>query len=88
MKKPCKIEVKSIRSSILEAEFSPDTAPDFWEQVEADGVLPEELYDTDTSDRIGDEMYMEPEFAENGESVLNSAGTVERMKDGTVWNHP
>ncbi len=84
MKKTCKIEVKSTRHSILEQEFSPDTAEDFWDRVEADGVLPEEFFDPESTDRTGDELYMEPDFPEAGESVLNGYGIVEKSADGTV----
>ncbi len=84
MKKACKIQVKSIRHSILEQEFSFDTAADFWEQVEADGILPEEFIKPDISDRTGDALYMEPEFPSPNESVLTSYGIVEKSADGTV----
>ncbi len=84
MKQRCKIEVKSIRRSVLEQEFSPRNAEEFWEQVEADGVLPEELFETDASDREGEALYMEPDAPEPNESVLNSYGVVEKTEDGTV----
>ena len=84
MKQSCKIEVKSTRRSVLEQEFTPQNADEFWDQVEADGVLPEELFETDTSDRTGDALYMEPDFPEPNESVLNSYGMVEKTADGTI----
>ena len=87
MKQACKIEVKSIRRSVLGAlseSFSADRAEEFWEQVEADGALPEELLDPDATDREGDELYMDPELPEPGESVLTSYGIVDRVKDGSV----
>lgn len=84
MKKSCKIEVKSVRHSILEQEFSPNTAEEFWDQVEADGILPEEFFEPDSTDRCGDALYMEPELPDPNESVLNAFGIVEKTPDGTV----
>lgn len=85
MKKTCKIEVKSIRRSILgEKEFSADSAEEFWDQVEADGVLPEEFLEPEASDRTEDTLYMEPDLPEPGESVLTTYGIVEKAEDGTV----
>ena len=84
MKQPCKIEVKSIRRSVLEQEFSPRNAEEFWEEVEANGILPEEFFELDTSDRTGDALYMEPDGPEPNESVLTSYGVVEKTEDGTV----
>jgi len=83
MKTSCKIEVKSTRDSILDREFSPDTEEDFWDQVEEEGILPEELYETDTTDRTGDALYMEPDLPEPNESVLNAYGIAERTDDGS-----
>ncbi len=87
MKQACKIEVKSIRNSLLGdavGAFSAENAEEFWEHVEADGVLPEEFFDPETSDRVGDALYMQPDLPEPNESVLTSYGIVERMEDGSV----
>ncbi len=84
MKQSCKIEVKSTRRSVLEQEFSPQNADEFWEKVEADGVLPDEFLEPHGSDRTGDALYMEPDAPEPSESVLNAYGIVEKTKDGTV----
>lgn len=85
MKQACKIEVKSIRRSVLgEQEFSPDRTEEFWDQVEADGQVPEDFYDTDGTDREGDALFMQPDPPEPAESVLTSYGAVDRVKDGTV----
>lgn len=84
MKRSCKIEVKSIRGSVLEREFSPRSAEEFWERVEADGVLPEEFFEPDASDRTGDALYMEPDAPEPNESVLTTYGIAEKTPDGAV----
>ena len=87
MKQACKIEVKSIRNSLLSETlggFSAENAEEFWDHVEADGILPEEFFDPETSDRQGDALYMEPDLPEPNESVLTAYGIVERGKDGTV----
>ena len=85
MKKPCKIEVKSVRGSLFgQREFSPDNTEEFWEEVEADGALPEEFFDPDASDRPGDALFQPPEPPEPTESVLTAYGLVEEVADGTV----
>lgn len=87
MKQACKIEVKSIRNSLLGetfGAFSAENAEEFWDHVEADGILPEEFFDPETSDRSGDALYMEPDLPDPNESVLTSYGIVDRAEDGTV----
>ena len=87
MKQRCKIEVKSVRNSLLGdsvGAFSAENAEEFWDHVEADGILPEEFFDPDTSDRQGDALYMEPDLPEPNESVLTSYGIVDLAEDGTV----
>ena len=82
MKQRCKIEVKSVRNSLLGdsvGAFSAENAEEFWDHVEADGILPEEFFDPDTSDRQGDALYMEPDLPEPNESVLTSYGIVDRV---------
>ena len=85
MKKPCKIEVTSVRRSLFgQQEFSPENTEEFWEEVEADGALPEEFFDPEASDRAGDALFQQPEPPEPSESVLTAYGIVEKVEDGTV----
>ena len=87
MKQACKIEVKSTRrfsSGEGNAAFSPELLRELWEQVEADGALPEEFLEPESSDREGDTPFMEPELPEPNVSVLTAYGIVDRAKDGTV----